>query len=71
MIEINAIYRHYKNGRNYQVIGIGKHSETLEDLVVYKSLYDTSDFPEGQIWCRPAKMWEEMINGKPRFEKIK
>jgi len=35
-----GIYRHYK-GNEYEVIGIGKHSETLEDLVVYKALYAT------------------------------
>ncbi len=70
MIEINAIYRHYKNGHLYQVIGVGKHSETLEDVVIYKALYTSSDFPEGQIWCRPLQMWEEIIDGKHRFEKL-
>jgi hypothetical protein len=70
MIEVGAIYRHYKNGHNYQVIGIGKHSETLEDLVIYKALYESDDFPNGQLWCRPLVMWEEIINGKPRFEKV-
>ena len=70
MIEIGAIYKHYKNQHCYQVIAIGKHSETLEDLVVYKALYKSDTFPEGQIWCRPLKMWNELINGKPRFEKI-
>jgi len=61
-------YRHYK-GKEYQVIGIAKHSETLEDLVVYKALYG-----EGQIWVRPIKMFEEkvMVDGVevPRFEFI-
>jgi hypothetical protein len=70
MIEIGAIYKHYKNQHCYQVIAIGKHSETLEDLVVYKALYKSDNFPEGQIWCRPLKMWNDLINGKPRFEKI-
>ncbi len=70
MIEINAIYTHYKNGQKYQVIGIGKHSETLEDMVIYQALYKCDDFPMGQIWCRPAKMWEQVVNGKPRFAKV-
>ena len=70
MAEIGAIYRHYKNHQLYEVIAIGKHSETLEDLVVYKALYESDRFPMGQIWCRPLKMWDEIINGKPRFEKI-
>lgn len=62
-------YRHFK-GNEYEVIGVGKHSETLEDLVIYRALYG-----EGEIWVRPLKMFEEEIefNGKkiPRFEHIK
>ena len=68
MVEINKIYRHYK-GKLYKVIAIGKHTESLDDLVVYESLYDNH-----QIWCRPISMWEEEIevNGKRirRFELI-
>ncbi len=44
-------YRHFK-GNEYEVIGIAKHSETLEETVVYKALYG-----EGDIWVRPARMW--------------
>ena len=47
-------YHHYK-GKEYEVIGLAKHSETLEDLVVYKALYG-----EGQMWVRPVKMFEEI-----------
>lgn len=61
-------YKHYK-GNFYEVLGVAKHSETMEDLVVYKKLYD--DFG---LWVRPLKMFEEMveIDGKkmPRFEFI-
>jgi len=61
-------YKHYK-GKEYEVIGLAKHSETLEDLVVYKALYD-----DGQIWVRPLKMFleEVEVNGKkvPRFEYV-
>lgn len=61
-------YKHYK-GRLYEVIGISRHSETLEELVVYKALYQ----PEGEnLWVRPLKMFMEEveIEGKkmPRFE---
>jgi hypothetical protein len=60
-------YRHYK-GNLYEVIGAAKHSETLEDMIVYKALYG-----EGGIWVRPASMWEELVeaDGKTmrRFEK--
>lgn len=70
MAEIGAIYRHYKNHQLYEVIAIGKHSETLEDMVVYKALYESAEFPMGQIWCRPLKMWDELVGDKLRFEKI-
>ena len=50
-----GIYKHYK-GNLYEVIGIAKHSETLEEMVVYKALYG-----EGDIWVRPARMWNEVI----------
>ena len=58
-------YRHFK-GKEYEVLAIAKHSETLEDMVVYKALYD-----DGGVWVRPASMWNEMVerDGKtfPRF----
>jgi hypothetical protein len=61
-------YRHYK-GREYEVIGIARHSETLEELVVYKALYQM----EGEnLWVRPKSMFCEMVvlDGKetPRFQ---
>jgi hypothetical protein len=61
-------YKHYK-GKQYEVIGIARHSETLEELVVYKALYQ----PESEnIWVRPLKMFLEdvEIDGKKmkRFE---
>ena len=48
-------YRHFK-GNEYEVTGIAKHSETEEDMVVYKALYG-----EGGLWVRPASMWNETI----------
>lgn len=66
-------YRHYK-GKLYEVIGIGNHSETLEQLVIYKSLYDSEKFEKGTLWARSAEMFLETIekNGKqiPRFEYV-
>lgn len=62
-------YRHSKTGKLYTVIGVAKHSETLEDLVVYECMYDN---PKSKIWVRPLKMFleEVEINGKkvPRFQ---
>lgn len=59
-------YRHYK-GKEYKVIGVARHSETLEELVVYQALYG-----EGGFWVRPIKMFleEVEVDGKkmPRFE---
>ena len=61
-------YRHYK-GNYYEVLGVVRHSETLEELVLYKQLYG-----EGGLWVRPLLMFIEtvMIEGqtKPRFEKV-
>ena len=64
-----GIYRHYK-GSLYQVLHVAKHSETEEELVVYRCLYGEYD-----VWVRPLAMFTESIevNGKevPRFELIK
>lgn len=54
MIE-TGIYRHFKGGR-YEVIGVAKHSESLEEMVVYRALYG-----EGGLWVRPASMWNEWV----------
>ncbi len=66
-IVIGGTYQHFK-GKLYKVIGIAKHSETLEELVVYEALYDN---PHGKLWVRPKKMFLETVrvNGKiiPRF----
>jgi len=65
-----GIYQHNK-GNKYKVIGIGKHSETLEEFVIYEALYNN---PEGKLWIRPIKMFEEsvIVNGvpEPRFKFI-
>lgn len=48
-------YRHYK-GNFYEVIGTARHSETLDELVVYRALY--GDYG---LWVRPRKMFEEKL----------
>lgn len=50
-------YRHY-SGRMYRVIGVAKHSETLEDLVVYEALYEND---LSQLWVRPKTMFLEQV----------
>lgn len=68
-----GVYRHYK-GREYEVIGIAKHSETLEDMVVYKALYESDKFEKDQMWIRPLSMFVEkvVVEGKEisRFEYV-
>lgn len=48
-------YRHFK-GNEYEVVGVAKHSETLEEQVVYRALYE-----DGGLWVRPASMWNETV----------
>lgn len=65
-----GLYKHYK-GHLYEVIGIARHSETEEELVVYKATYQK----EGEnLWVRPRSLFEEEVelNGKKvkRFSKI-
>lgn len=63
-----GIYQHYK-GNKYIVLSVAKHSETLEELVVYISLYDNE---ESKMWVRPLSMFMEEVeyNGvkQPRFK---
>ena len=63
-------YRHYKN-KPYKLLGTARHSETLEELACYESLYSN---PLGTLWVRPKEMFfeEVLIDGKkrPRFEKV-
>ena len=61
-------YRHFK-GMEYELIGVAKHSETLEPMVVYRALYG-----EYGLWVRPARMWTEHVDKEnyhgPRFQYI-
>ena len=64
-------YRHFK-GNFYEVLGVARHSETLEEFVLYKALYDSKDFGKNALWIRPKKMFLEKVkkDGKEikRFE---
>ena len=64
-------YKHYK-GKLYEVIGLARHRETLEELVIYKALYDSEEFGKNSLWARPKNMFLETVNieGKeiPRFK---
>ncbi len=61
-----GLYKHYKGGE-YELLDVAIHSETHEEMVIYRPLYG-----EGKLWVRPLKMFFEnvVVNGieKPRFE---
>lgn len=64
----SGIYHHYKSKEKlYKVIGVAKHTETMEDMVVYQALYSIPEFDgEGVLFVRPLSMFLEnvMIDGK-------
>ena len=61
-------YRHYK-GNEYEVVGVARHSETEEEMVVYRTLYG-----DHSLWVRPLAMFRESVvvdgRGVPRFERV-
>lgn len=64
-----GVYRHFK-GNEYLVLGMARHSETCEPMVVYQALYGDSG-----LWVRPAHMWQEAIDRDyykgPRFQYVR
>lgn len=62
IIEVGKKYRHFKGGE-YEVIAIGKHTETMEDMAVYRSLLD------GKVWIRPLIMFQEPLD-KNKYKDI-
>lgn len=62
-------YRHYKKGHEYEVLGVARHSETEEEFVVYRALYD-----QRELWIRPTTMFLEtvIVDGLPcpRFQRL-
>ena len=65
-----GVYRHTKSGKMYEVIGVALHTETNEQLVIYKPLYES----EFELFARPHNMFTESveIDGemRPRFEEV-
>lgn len=61
-------YRHFK-GKEYELLFVATHSETLEPMVVYRALYG-----ERGVWVRPAAMWSELVERDgyrgPRFTPV-
>ena len=61
-IEVDKLYKHFK-GHIYKIIAIAKHSETLEELVVYQNI-ETND-----VWVRPIEMFKELVD-KEKYPNI-
>ncbi len=56
-----GLYRHFK-GNYYELIGVARHSETGEEMVVYRALYG-----ERGLWVRPLSMWNEVVDRDGRL----
>lgn len=71
----HGIYQHYKTQKLYELIGVARHSETDEEMIVYKALYNCEQFGLDRLWVRPKKMFFELllVDGStvPRFKWIK
>lgn len=65
-----GIYKHFR-GKRYRVLGVAKHSETLEDFVVYRALYDNE---VSKLWVRPVPVFGDKVEFKgkpvPRFRYV-
>lgn len=65
-------YQHYQTEKLYEIIGVALHSETHEEMVIYKALYNCKKFGANRIWVRPKTMFLENVihNGQsvPRFK---
>lgn len=57
-IKVGALYKNSKKGGIYKVLALAKHSESLEDLVIYEAQYENT---MSKVWARPAKMWNEIV----------
>ncbi len=61
-------YRHFK-GKEYEVLGVARHSETDEEFVVYRAMYG-----ERELWIRPSAMFAELVEVdgivRPRFQLV-
>jgi hypothetical protein len=68
LVAVGSLYEHYK-GHRYKILSIARHSETLEELVVYQAMYG-----EGDVWVRPLDMFFETVEIRgemqPRFKAL-
>ena len=74
-VVVEGLYDHYKNGKRYEVIEVGTHTETQENLVVYHCIDDVGDYGSRKVWIRPKAMFEEGVeldygSVVPRFKLV-
>lgn len=60
-ITIGGRYRHFK-GKEYRVLALARHSETMEEFIVYQALYGSEEFGPNAVWIRPRAMFLEKID---------
>lgn len=48
---------HYRTGKRYKIIGIGRDTELMQEVVMYEAQYADAEFPFAQLWCRPLTMF--------------
>lgn len=69
-----GIYQHYRTEKLYEVISVGRDSETHEEMIIYKALYQCDQFGTNQVWVRPKTMFFEQVSHNgislPRFKWI-
>jgi len=59
--KVGSLYQHYKNQKTYKVLSIARHTETLEEMVVYEGQYDDPQFGMKPVWVRPLAMFEAQV----------
>lgn len=64
MAKPGRLYQHYKGGK-YKVLAVGTHTETGETMVTYLGVGEG-----GRVWIRPLDMWNEEVDGEPRFREL-
>jgi hypothetical protein len=73
-VKVGTTVQHYRNKKNYMILAVGRHSETMELMVVYQALYHCEKFGPNPIFIRPLEMFLETVeeNGQtmPRFIEI-
>ena len=66
-VRAGQVWRHWKEGTYYFVVAVARHSETLEEMVVYRRTNDSDEF-----WARPVNMWlDEARPGEKRFRRVR